>query len=411
MSERTAYAGPRGIGRNGNLALAATFAMLLAAGALAFSFVSEEQGAALALAVVTFFAMAGLCASVAFAAGLCQFSGPMAKNDVTKLICDESSDGLIVTGAGGRIIYANDAYVTLTGARRNADVCTVERLFSGSPESAEASYRLVQAEREAECSTEEIRICPPLGAANEAGWYRLEVKPLPLGGPKRASLWSVADITRDRERQENVFQELRHAIDFLDHAPAGFFSCGQSGEISYINTTLADWLGYESAESGARNLKLTDITTSDVAMRIVSQTGLAGEVRTKQFDVELKCRDGQTLPARLLHRVTFGHDGSAGASHTLALKRASGEDAAKSLGDGVDRFARVFDAMPMAIVIVDKNGHIVRGNATFARLMPQAMQLTAASTRSIYSEIQDRDHAAVDASLTAAYRSALNIPP
>ena len=30
------------------------------------------------------------------------------------------------------------------------------------------------------------------------------------------------DVTRERERHENVFQELQHAIDHLDHAPAGF---------------------------------------------------------------------------------------------------------------------------------------------------------------------------------------------
>ena len=45
----------------------------------------------------------------------------------------------------------------------------------------------------------------------------------------RMTVWSIADVTRDRERQENVFQELQHAIDYLDHAPAGFFSVDADG--------------------------------------------------------------------------------------------------------------------------------------------------------------------------------------
>ena len=56
-------------------------------------------------------------------------------------------------------------------------------------------------------------------------WLRLRVRP--LGGDQRdarLTLWTVTDVTRDRERQENIFQELQHAIDYLDHAPAGFFS-------------------------------------------------------------------------------------------------------------------------------------------------------------------------------------------
>ena len=70
-------------------------------------------------------------------------------------------------------------------------------------------------------------------------------------------LWTVEDITRDRERQDNAFVELQRAIDYLDHAPAGFFSADADGRVQYINSTLADWLGYDLAEfpsgqSGAR---------------------------------------------------------------------------------------------------------------------------------------------------------------
>ena len=65
-------------------------------------------------------------------------------------------------------------------------------------------------------------------------------------------MWSIADVTRDRERQENVFQELQHAIDYLDHAPAGFFSVDANGNIVYLNATLADWLDQDLAAGRLR---------------------------------------------------------------------------------------------------------------------------------------------------------------
>ena len=99
----------------------------------------------------------------------------------------------------------------------------VERVFIGDPDVSEAVYRLLKAAREGRRLQEEVRVAGLRG--EPARWLRLRVRP--LGDGKRASrltVWTVADVTRDRERQENVFQELQHAIDYLDHAPAGFFS-------------------------------------------------------------------------------------------------------------------------------------------------------------------------------------------
>ena len=35
-------------------------------------------------------------------------------------------------------------------------------------------------------------------------------------------------------------RNLQHAIDYLDHAPAGFFSVEANGDIAYLNATLGD---------------------------------------------------------------------------------------------------------------------------------------------------------------------------
>jgi len=398
-------------GRIGNPVLILAFALLLAVAVAAFSFLPNDEGTTLAILLLALFAVAGICASFAFAAGLLQFSGQGSKNDVTKLICDGSTGGLIVTGAGGKIIYANDAYLTLAGARGLADLRAVERLFSGSPEISEAIYRLAQAARERKSSTEELRLSPPLGGAGGIGWYKIKVRPLALASARRASLWSVADVTREREKQEKVFQELRQAIDFLDHAPAGFFSCGRNGDVSYMNATLAAWLGYDPGEAGTGGLKLTDFVAGAAAEFVASTAGGAGEVRTEQFDIDLKCRNGQVLPVRLLHGVAFGQDGAPGPSRTLVLSRAPGEEPAQDLRTWEMRFARVLNATPMAIAMLDKMGRITRSNAAFARLMPEALKQPDGAARSIFAGILDRDHGAVDAAIAAAFQSTPDIPP
>ncbi len=394
-----------------SLALILAFAVLMAGAVVAFSLSPNEEGTTLVIVLLSLFALAGFCATVAFATGLLQFSGQASRNDVTKLICDENSEALIVTDPGGKIVYANDAYLTVAGARGLAGLRAVERIFSGSPEISEAIYRLAQAARERKSAAEELRLSPPLGGPVGIGWYKIRVRPLALASARRASLWSVADVTREREKQERAFQELRQAINFLDHAPAGFFSCGRNSDVTYMNATLAAWLGFDPEEAGTGTVKLTDFMASDGAALVTSAAGGVGEVRTEQFDIDLKCRNGQSLPVRLLHAVTFGQDGAPGPSRTLVLSRAFGEDPAQDLHAGEMRFARVFNATPMAIAMLDKSGRITRSNAAFARLMPEAMKRSDGAARSIFAGILDRDHGAVDAALAAAFKLTPDIPP
>ena len=175
------------------------------------------------LGLLAFFAMAGVFFLFAMAIGVIQFSGQTARNDITKLMADTSSDGLVAIEDDGRIIYANEAYLSFAGLQ-GGEVRSVERLFTGAPEVSEAIYRLAQAAREHRTGSEEIRLSPALNGAQEFGWYRVRVRPVPRPNGRQAALWTIREVTHERERQENVFQELQHAIDYLDHAPAGFLS-------------------------------------------------------------------------------------------------------------------------------------------------------------------------------------------
>ena len=226
----------------GSPALVLVFAVLFVSAAVASSFLPPDLGGRVTIGMLAVLAVIGVIALFAYAVGFVQPAGQSARDDITKLISDSAREGLLVTQGETLIVYANDAYMAMSGAHDPADIRTVERLFSGSPEVSEAIYRLAQAAREGKQGAEELRLTPPLTGEGDVGWYRVRVRPLQRFGHKRETLWLISDVTRERERHENVFQELQHAIDFLDHAPAGFFSVDKNGAVNYMNATLAGWL-------------------------------------------------------------------------------------------------------------------------------------------------------------------------
>src|SRR4051812_43609413 len=341
--------------RPGHIGLVLLLAAVLVGAIIGLRFLGSDQAQPLILALLAFFAMAGVFFLFAAAIGVIQFAGEGARNDITKLLADSSGEGFAVIDDEGRIIYANDAYFALAGSN-GGEVRTVERLFTGAPEVSEAIYRLAQATREQRTGAEEIRLSPSLNGLQEFGWYRVRVRPLPRPGGRNATLWTVADVTHERERQENVFQELQHAIDYLDHAPAGFLSIDPDGAIVYLNATLATWLDYDLAQVGSGGLTLSDVVPRNVVAMMTSFSGEPGDVRTETFDLDLRRRNGQFLPVRLYHRVAFGQDGRPGPSRTLVLNRSPGLDVDEGQRAAEVRFARFFNNTPVAIATINRAG-------------------------------------------------------
>jgi two-component system cell cycle sensor histidine kinase/response regulator CckA len=396
--------------RTGSPSLVLLFAVVLVGAAASFSFLPQEQAGRLTIGLLALLAIIGVIGLFAFAVGFLQFSGQAARNDVTKLIADSGAEGLLVTEGDTRVVYANEAYMALSGAHDLADLRIVERLFSGTPEVSEAIYRLAQAAREGKSGAEELRLAPPLSGEGEVGWYRIRVRPIERFGQKRATLWTVADVTRERKRHENVFQELQHAIDFLDHAPAGFFSADGRGVVTYMNATLAGWLDYDLAQYGSGELKLSDIVAGDGSALLSAVAGRSSEVRTEQFDVDFRRRSGQSMPVRIIHRVAFAQDCTPGPSRTLVINRAPGEEPAENLRAAEVRFARFFNQTPMAIVSLNRDGGITRANAAFARLLPDALK-SGDGGRSIFAGIAERDRETVRTALAAAVAGKVDIAP
>ncbi|WP_375459905.1 cell cycle histidine kinase CckA [uncultured Enterovirga sp.] len=387
--------------RAGHVGLLVGLAILLVAAFGGLSLLSSERAQPLVLALLALLAMAGVFCVFAIAVGALRFAGSAGSNDLTKAIADGARDGLIVVEENGRILYANERYLTLSGAEGSSGLRTAERLLTGGPDVSEAVYRLAQAAREGRSGTEEVRLSPALDGDREFGWYRVRVSPVPRSG-RPATLWSVADVTHERERQENVFQELQHAIDYLDHAPAGFFSIGADGAIVYMNATLAAWLDHDLARVGPGGLKLTDIMPGSVVALLSAAGGRPGEARTDMMDLDLTRRGGQSLPVRLYHRVAFGADGRPGPSRTLVLNRSAGESGGEGQRAAEVRFARFFNTTPLAIATLDRSRRLVRSNPSFLRLFRSPARGVEGSAPAIVDQVVAPDRPRLEAAIAAA---------
>ena len=395
--------------RRGSTGMVLLVAVVLVGAAVALFFIGRGQAQLYILALLAILAMIGVFSLFALATGILRLPGKGEVNPLIKAVTDTAQDGLLVTDSAGRVVYANPTYLSMINAVDADDVRPVERVFVGDPDVSEAVYRLAKAAREGRRLQEEVRM--PGAAGEPARWLRLRVRPLE-DGRSRSTVWTVADVSRDRERQENAFQELQYAIDYLDHAPAGFFSVDANGKVVYLNATLADWLHHDLAEVGSGGLDLADIMSGDGAALLTTLTGAPGEVKTEGFDLDLKTRSGKTVPVRLYHKVAFAADGSAGASRTLVLNRAR-EEIADPLRAAEVRFVRFFHNAPMAIATVDRTGKIARTNAPFARLFHGVLKGEAvpAEGRSIVTAIAERDRARVEAAIARAADGQGDIAP
>ena len=390
----------------GRLALVTALVAVLVAAASGYLFLPETAATLVVLACIGVLSTVGVVALFAAAAGILGWRAPPElpadPGGPAQALLENMAEGVLMTAADGAPLWANAAFLKLTGAASGRDLHSIERLFSDNPDAAEAVHRLAVAADQGRRATEEIRMPGGIGGrATAARWYRVRVTP--AGGNDSHVGWLIADITREREHQENIFQELQNAIDYLDHAPAGFFSLEPDGRIRYLNATLAEWIGIDLAEFEPGAAQIRDIVT--VEGLSVIQAANTGRADPETLDVDLVRTDGTRLPVRLIHRAPVAPDGTVGASRTLVLDmRRTDDREAGRLAEA--RFARFFNNTPMAIASIDRQGRIALTNARFVMLFGK----TGAAGRRLAELVQETDRAGLAAAVDAALARQSEIP-
>ncbi|MCK5744821.1 MAG: response regulator, partial [Oricola sp.] len=306
----------------------------------------------------------------ASAIGFVEFARSDQAEDVGRAYADAMADGVCILNEKGSIVYSNKAYGEMIGATGAEDLQAPDSVLSRHDDAANAVYRLANSLIRGLEADEEFRLQEGL-SENEDGarWYRASVRllnPKKRGTPLR--VWRLADITAERDDQEQTFLELQKAIDYLDQAPVGFFSADAAGRVHYVNATLAGWLGIDLTTFVPGSVAVSDIVASDGMAMIQAVRAEAGTVRTTSLDLELMRADGVSMPVQIIHRVHAEKDGQVESTRTIVLNRSEGTETVDDLRRSEIRFTRFFNSTPMAIAALDKDGRILRTNAPFMNL-------------------------------------------
>ncbi|MEM7301098.1 MAG: response regulator [Pseudomonadota bacterium] len=345
----------------------------------AFVVLPEQYRDQAMLALLGLLSMIGVFFLFVLAIGIVHLTSRSRGLEFARSFVDGLTEGVVITDNDGRIMYANQAYADLSGAESASDINTVERLFSSEADASEAVYRLSQDVRGNQSGQHEFRMASGLKArssgGNKAAWYRLQVRPLQVPGQNKSlRVWQVQDITEERTSQEQVFLELQHAISYLDHAPAGFFSADPDGSIVYLNATLSDWLGIDLTQFSARQMRMQDLVAGDGMALLDAITLEPGESRTAVVDLDLAKTNGQTFPVRLYHLVPQSDDGAPGATRTVVLNRSESEVSSDALEAAESRFTRFFNNTPIGIASVGNEGQVIKTNARFLKLFAPVLE-------------------------------------
>ena len=404
-------------GRSGTAIRIILLALVLIAAAAAFVVFKNSLDNEMVLGVLGVLAMVGIFFLVSSVIGFIEVMPQRQSDSLARSFLNSHPDGSLITDDKGRIIYANGAYGKLTGARKATEVQTLEALLSRHRESNEALYRLSNGLREGREGQEEFRLLRALGPSpngSGAHWYRLKARTLKTeeSGSKPLHIWQISDITSERDDQERFFKELQNAIDYLDHAPAGFFSAGRKGEIFYLNATLAEWLGLDLTKFIPGSMTIGDLVAGEGLALIQSVQAEPGLKKTDTLDLDLKKSNGQSLPVQIVHSVTSMRDGAPGESRTIVLRRQAGTESEQSASAAAMRFTRFFNNTPMAIASVDGTGRILRTNAPFLKLFSGIVSRDDVDNGALLETIvQESDRERLQSALAAAKDRQGDIPP
>jgi len=379
-------------------AVPAAGGLAVALGAGAFA----AGAAPLALAVGLGGALAGVSALALL--GARRAAGGTAATATATLIAeawDGSHAAHLVSDADGRVLHAN----------RQA-----ERLFGGRPESTadlEAAFgddadARAKLRRLADGAATGAPFSIELGRRRADGghdWWLVGAKP--LTGRAGAVHWRVEDVTSRHEMEAVLRDEQVKLVDFMDHAPVGFYSVDGNGLFQFVNATLADWLGCEPTELVRGDRVLHDFLESPPA-GAQPYALLADDEDLPSVEVAMRSLDGRVFQAQIAQTVVEDADGriwTRSVVRDLTPERRM-RDALRASEARVQRF---FDDAPIGIALLDAEGRLTEWNQAFRRLVDRpAGDLQGAPIASL---LEARDRAALGDRLSRVLEGQRIDPP
>jgi two-component system cell cycle sensor histidine kinase/response regulator CckA len=363
--------------------LKGALAMLGLAGTAAIAAVALQVSGAIeeiVLGILALLAVGGTFLVFGLLSGILRLSDRAADTGFTGAIAEGLDSGVqLVDQTSGAVLYSNAALQRLAG-RRAARNATLEELLAGEPGAAQAFFRLNRAAERAEPWDEEFHVRSHAGSGPAGRWLRIGVRPVAgtagQASAGRLTLWQIADVTRERQRERETVSGLEATLAFYDNLPQGLMAVAPDGRIAHVNATLAQWLGLKP-DSG-RPLTLRDFVSADAAA-LIRGAGRAGAARTTRVELDLLREDGRAFPAQLVCRS----HGAQGMISVLVLERSPDLAAQGTRAEIEARLSRLFHAAPFGMATTDREGRIVTTNAAFARMFSIEDRAAPANVRDL----------------------------
>jgi len=339
---------------------------LVAAGGLAImALFASGTGELAMLGVLALLAVAGAFLIFGLLSGYLRLSERVAEAEMVKTVADGLDSGLEIADQRGTVLYRNRALQRLAGKRMGRHA-TLEELFAGEPDSAQAFFRLNRAAERVDARDEEFYVRSHPGGGLGGRWLRVGVRPFLAPARQgtegqRLTLWQVADVTRERTREIETVSGLEATLAFYDSLPQGLFAVAPDGRIAHVNATLSQWLRLRP-ETG-RALTIHDIMSADGAA-LIRAAARTSEHRTARLELDLLCEDGRVFPAQLVCRS----HGPKGIISVLVLDPSEEPTRAEAHAHAEARLTRVFQSAPFGIATANAAGTIVTANSAFMRM-------------------------------------------
>ena len=366
-------------------------------------------GQAAALTVLT--ALAAIGAFALLSSGLQPVTPAAQANSIDYLASYGANleDGLLLVRPDGQIAFSNEAFWRLLGWAGAAPAkFRAGAILAGLQGGGEAAYRLTRAATNAEDWEEVIEQLAPGGRDGASRWLRIAVERREAGAGGGYTAWRVGDVTLEHTRQSESLQRLRRNLDQLDLLPAGLFVCGPDGRLSYMNATLADWLGTDRMTAEGGDLTVERLLTPEGPAAIDAALAAAPKGGVASLDVELQRQDGARVPARLMARARAG-------LRQLDLGLVVNRGPSDRLEDGAQaaeaRFTRLFHAAPIAIATIDNGGRIVSANPAFTQMFFGSASGLTVSGLDLLERLNEESQGPVRTALQAAGQGERPVQP
>ncbi|HET8726034.1 MAG TPA: PAS domain S-box protein [Alphaproteobacteria bacterium] len=272
----------------------------------------------------------------------------------------------LVSAPGGRVVHATAAANKLFDVPAVDTLAVVEDVLAGDAKALKRFQRLRRAvEGGAPFSVD-------LAHARKSGgqsWWLISARP--LDGWPGCVHWRIEDVTTRREMEAILREEQVKRVDFMDHAPVGFYSVDQDGRFLFANATLADWFGVDAREL-VRGRHVLHEFLVDRPVDSPSYALVQDGADRSHVDVPMRDVKGRVFQASVAQTVVHGDDGRSVWTRSVVRDLTPERQMREALRVSEARFQRFFEDAPIGIVLLDGNAAIDEWNAAFEELVGQS---------------------------------------